>query len=57
MQVRNVGRVAVERWLGLVRPPVTAVVRYGEPQLALGRDRRSWARDLRSAVDQLRRGA
>jgi 1-acyl-sn-glycerol-3-phosphate acyltransferase len=44
-------------WRTLAGPPVTAVVRYGQPQLARGRDRRVWARDLRSAVDQLRRGA
>jgi 1-acyl-sn-glycerol-3-phosphate acyltransferase len=35
-------------------PPVTAIVSYGEPQLANGRDRRTWARDLREAVKALR---
>ena len=42
-------------WRTLGGPPVTAVVRYGVPQMPLGRDRRAWAADLRSAVDQLRR--
>jgi 1-acyl-sn-glycerol-3-phosphate acyltransferase len=41
-------------WRTLAGPPVTAVVRYGEPQLAMGRDRRAWAADLRRAVDELR---
>jgi 1-acyl-sn-glycerol-3-phosphate acyltransferase len=43
-------------WRTLAGPPVTAVVRYGEPQLPMGRDRRAWARDLRLAVAELRRG-
>jgi 1-acyl-sn-glycerol-3-phosphate acyltransferase len=43
-------------WRTLAGPPLTAVVRYGEPQLPLGRDRRTWASDLRSAVEELRRG-
>lgn len=42
-------------WRTLGAPPITAVVRFGEPQAAQGRDRRTWARDLRSAVDDLRR--
>jgi hypothetical protein len=33
------------------------VVRYGQPQLPLGRNRRVWAADLRLEVDQLRRAA
>ncbi|HSV35453.1 MAG TPA: lysophospholipid acyltransferase family protein [Ramlibacter sp.] len=41
-------------WRTLSGPPILAVVRYGEPQLAQGRDRRAWAADLRSAVDGLR---
>ncbi|HWP13003.1 MAG TPA: lysophospholipid acyltransferase family protein [Ramlibacter sp.] len=41
-------------WRTLTAPAVTAVVHYGEPQPARGRDRRAWARDLRSAVDALR---
>jgi 1-acyl-sn-glycerol-3-phosphate acyltransferase len=41
-------------WRTVSGPPVTAIVSYGEPQLCGGRDRRSWARDLRAAVQQLR---
>jgi 1-acyl-sn-glycerol-3-phosphate acyltransferase len=44
-------------WRTLAGPPVTAVVRYGQPQLPLGRNRRVWAADLRLEVDQLRRAA
>ncbi len=41
-------------WRTVSGPPITAVVSYGEPQLANGRDRRTWARDLREAVKALR---
>jgi 1-acyl-sn-glycerol-3-phosphate acyltransferase len=41
-------------WRTLAGPPITAVVAYGEPQADQGRDRRTWAADLRSAVDRLR---
>jgi 1-acyl-sn-glycerol-3-phosphate acyltransferase len=41
-------------WRTVSGPPVTAIVSYGEPQLANGRDRRGWARDLREAVKALR---
>lgn len=41
-------------WRTLSGPSLTAVVRYGEPQMAAGRSRRVWAADLRSAVDALR---
>lgn len=41
-------------WRTLGARAITAVVHYGEPQSAQGRDRRAWARDLRSAVDRLR---
>jgi 1-acyl-sn-glycerol-3-phosphate acyltransferase len=41
-------------WRTVSGPPITAVVSYGEPQLANGRDRREWARDLRTAVKALR---
>ena len=41
-------------WRTVAGPPITAVVTYGEPQRALGRDRRSWARELRDAVEALR---
>jgi len=42
-------------WRTVTGPPITAVVHYGAPQAAQGRDRRAWAADLRSAVDALRR--
>ncbi|MBC5763168.1 lysophospholipid acyltransferase family protein [Ramlibacter albus] len=35
---------------------ITAVVAFGEPQAAQGRDRRAWAHDLRDAVVNLRGG-
>jgi 1-acyl-sn-glycerol-3-phosphate acyltransferase len=41
-------------WRTLAGPPFIARVRFGEPQLAEGRDRRAWAEDLRAAVDALR---
>lgn len=41
-------------WRTVSGPPLTAIVSYGEPQLSQGRDRRSWARDLREAVKALR---
>lgn len=42
-------------WRTLAGPPFVAHVRFGEPQAADGRDRRTWARDLHAAVDALRR--
>jgi 1-acyl-sn-glycerol-3-phosphate acyltransferase len=42
-------------WRTLAARSITAVVHYGKPQAARGRDRRTWARELRSAVDALRR--
>ena len=41
-------------WRTVSAPAITAVVYYGEPQAAQGRTRRTWAADLRSAVDDLR---
>lgn len=41
-------------WGLLSSPPLVAVVAYGEPQRADGRDRRRWAADLREAVQALR---
>jgi 1-acyl-sn-glycerol-3-phosphate acyltransferase len=41
-------------WRTLAAPEITAVVRFGEPQDAQGRDRRAWARDLRGAISALR---
>ncbi|MDB5946010.1 MAG: plsC [Ramlibacter sp.] len=42
-------------WRTVSGPPVAALVRFGEPQHAQGRDRRRWAQDLRTAVEMLRR--
>lgn len=41
-------------WRTLAGPRVCAVVTFGQPQASHGRDRRAWARDLRSAVEKLR---
>lgn len=41
-------------WRTISAPGITAVVRFGEPQQAEGRDRRTWARDLREEVLRLR---
>jgi 1-acyl-sn-glycerol-3-phosphate acyltransferase len=41
-------------WGLLASDPVVAVVAYGQPQQARGRDRRAWAADLREAVQALR---
>jgi 1-acyl-sn-glycerol-3-phosphate acyltransferase len=41
-------------WRTLTAQPITAVVHFGEPQMADGRDRRQWAHDLRNAVQALR---
>jgi 1-acyl-sn-glycerol-3-phosphate acyltransferase len=42
-------------WRTLSGPPLAAVVHYGQPQKAQGRNRREWAADLRAAVEDLRR--
>jgi 1-acyl-sn-glycerol-3-phosphate acyltransferase len=42
-------------WRTLSGPAVTAVVTFGPPQRAEGRDRRRWAADLRLAVEELRK--
>ena len=41
-------------WRTLTAPAILAVVHFGEPQQALGRDRRQWARDLREDILRLR---
>jgi len=41
-------------WRTFKAPPLCAVVSFGDPQLALDRDRRAWAADVRAAVDHLR---
>lgn len=41
-------------WRTLTSPPLCAVLIFGDPQSAQGRDRRVWAADLRTAVEGLR---
>ncbi len=41
-------------WRTLCSDNVQAVVRFGTPELAQGRDRRTWAADLRETIAQLR---
>lgn len=41
-------------WRALAEPPMAAVVTFGEPELAEGRERRAWAAHLRSAVAGLK---
>ncbi|MGZ5180144.1 MAG: lysophospholipid acyltransferase family protein [Ramlibacter sp.] len=41
-------------WRTLSGPPITAVASFGQPQRVAGRDRRTWAADLRRAVQDLR---
>ena len=43
-------------WRTLTTPGITAVVIYGVPQQAGGRNRRAWAQDLRETIDSLRAG-
>lgn len=40
-------------WRTLSAPPLSAVVHYGEPQHAQGRDRRAWAQALQAEVRRL----
>lgn len=41
-------------WRTLRAPGITAVVSFGPPQRAEGRDRRAWANDLHATIDVLR---
>lgn len=41
-------------WRTLSAEPITALVRYGVPETAAGRNRRAWAADLRRIVQALR---
>jgi 1-acyl-sn-glycerol-3-phosphate acyltransferase len=41
-------------WRTLCAPPLLAQVRYGESQIAQGRNRREWASDLQETVAHLR---
>ena len=44
-------------WRTLSAPAIVAVVHFGEPQAANGRDRRAWAHDLREDIIGLRDAA
>jgi 1-acyl-sn-glycerol-3-phosphate acyltransferase len=41
-------------WRTLCTPGIAAMVTFGEPELAQGRDRRVWAADVRSRIEALR---
>jgi 1-acyl-sn-glycerol-3-phosphate acyltransferase len=41
-------------WRTVCAPPLVAVVHYGAPELAQGRERRAWIAHLRHSVDALR---
>lgn len=41
-------------WRTLCAPAIVAVVHYGQPEWAEGRDRRAWSEQLRNTVDSLR---
>jgi 1-acyl-sn-glycerol-3-phosphate acyltransferase len=41
-------------WRTLAAPAITAVVHYGRPERAQGRDRRAWSEHLHATVDALR---
>lgn len=41
-------------WRTLAAPPITAVVNFGPPEHAQGRDRRAWSEHLHATVDALR---
>lgn len=47
--------LASSLWQVLKAPPLLAIVRFGEPQPAWGRDRRAWALSLHADVQALRR--
>ena len=41
-------------WRTVGAPPLVAVVQYGQPERAQGRERRAWIAQLRETVDRLR---
>jgi 1-acyl-sn-glycerol-3-phosphate acyltransferase len=43
-------------WRTVCAPPMVAVVHYGQPERAQGRERRAWIQHLRTTVDGLRQG-
>lgn len=42
-------------WRTLISQDTTAVVEFGLPEFASGRDRRTWARDLRAEIEKMQR--
>ncbi len=43
-------------WRMLTSPPITVTMHFGVPQVCGGRDRRAWAADLRTVIEDLRTG-
>lgn len=41
-------------WRTLTAPNIAVIITFGEPQRAQGRDRRAWAADLRTEIENLR---
>ena len=41
-------------WRTLCTPGIMAVVKFGEPQWAQGRDRREWAKDVHASITKMR---
>lgn len=50
---RDTDTLVSSLWRTLCAPPLLAQVRYGESQIAQGRNRREWASDLQETVAQL----
>ena len=50
---RDTDTLVSSLWRTLCAPPLLAQVRYGEPQVAEGRNRREWAHDLQETVSNL----
>lgn len=51
---RDTDTLVSSLWRTLCAPPLLAQVRYGESQIAQGRNRREWASDLQVTVSHLR---
>jgi 1-acyl-sn-glycerol-3-phosphate acyltransferase len=51
---RDTDTLVSSLWRTLCAPPLLAQVRYGESQIAQGRNRREWASDLQETVAHLR---
>ena len=52
----NDDTLLVSIWRTLCTPGIAVVINFGTPQTAQGRDRRTWAAQVREAVQQLRTG-